>query len=128
MNVDAQNTAGLLELAVMLAEVDITLYADSFTADLLSSKRMACKVISDGDTIISLITSGSIDFVVSTTRFGTGLAVARQIRCLAIKKRVSYATTISGAKAMVLAKSCEGIRPVYKLQSVHEAKVLEYES
>lgn len=128
LNVDIQNAAGLVDLAKALLELEIPIYADNFTADLLTSKRIACKILSDADTIISLITSGSIDFVVSTARFGSGFALARQVRCCAIKERVSYATTISGAKAMVLAKKTDGIRPVYKLQSVHEAKVLEYES
>ena len=104
----------------------VEIHADHFTAELLQASGIPCKIIIENDTIISLIASGAIDFVVSTLSFGPGLIAARNVRSHAIKHRVSYATTIAGARAMLLARKSDGIRPVYKLQALQETRVYEY--
>lgn len=130
INVDARTTYGLIELAKGLIALNVTIYADISTAEILQKARIPCQICRDEDTIISLIASGSIDFVVSTVSFGSGLASAAAVRSYAVRNRVSYVTTMSGARAMLSAMQYDGIHSVYKLQSMHEvkAKVLEYES
>lgn len=126
LSVDARNKHGLIELASELKDAGVGLCADHFTAELLQAAGIGCKIIIENDTIISLIASGAIDFIVSTLSFGAGLNSARSIRSHAIKHRISYSTTIAGARAMLLARKSDGIRPVYKLQALQETRVYEY--
>jgi carbamoyl-phosphate synthase large subunit len=127
LSVDLRNQSGLAELGSELKALNVQIYADHLTASALQRKGIACKIIIENDTIISLIASGTIDFVVSTLGFGPGLAAARAVRAHAVKHRINFATTVAGARAMVLARKSDGIRPVYKLQALHEQKVYEYE-
>lgn len=129
LSVDSRTMFGLLQLASELSNSGVEIYADQYTASLLHKADMSCKIIIENDTIISLITSGAIDYVVSTLSFGPGLLAARSIRCQAIKQRISYSTTVAGARAMLLACKNDGIRPVQKLQDLcaTKVKVFEYE-
>ncbi len=47
LQVDMQSTSGLIELAKELQSSNIAIYADNFTAEVLSSKRIACKILGD---------------------------------------------------------------------------------
>lgn len=127
ISVDSRTQYGLLQLAAELVRAGVEIYTDQYTAEILQPARISCKIIIENDTIISLIASGAIDFVVSTLSFGSGLTAARNIRSQAVKQRISYATTIAGARAMLLARMSDGIRPVYKLQTLQETKVYEYD-
>lgn len=127
LNIGSNDRHGLSELCAELVKLKVELLADNPTAEYLEQHGLSCKSLEDNDRIISLIASGAIDFIVSTINNGDGLPMARKIRQYAIKQRIHYSTTISGARAMVLAMQTNGVAAAYKLQMLHKAKVLNYE-
>lgn len=127
LNVGSNDRHALTELCVELVKLKVEILTDTITAEYLEKHGLACKALVDNDRIISLIASGAIDFIVSTINNGDGLPMARKIRQCAIKQRIHYSTTISGARAMVLAMQTNGIATAYKLQMLHKVKVLNYE-
>lgn len=127
LSVDTRNIYGINELALGLISLKVQLYADETTGSYLLNAGIPCIVIGEDDTIISLITNGSIDFIISTISAGPGFKFSQLVRNFAIKYRVNYATTVAGATATLLALQNDGIRTAYKLQCLHNAKVLEYE-
>lgn len=128
VNIDSRNRDGIEELFRELKALNMQIYTDTQTARVLGAMRISCNILGDSDTIISLITNGSIDFVISTVSFGPGFSSAKVVRAAAVKYGVSYVTTIHGARAMLLARKNDCIAPIYKLQAMHQIKVLEYDS
>lgn len=106
-----------------LVESKVQVYTNVVTAKILERYNIACNVVHDEDKIVSLISGDNVDFIVCTPSFGSSLSFAKIIRCLAIKHRISYATTVAGAKATLLAMRYGGIRPIHKLQALHEARL-----
>ena len=131
LSVDASNTLGLIALAIELVDLSIQIYTDPITEVYLREAGIPCIIIADNDTIISLIASGSIDFILSAVSTGPGFGFASAIRCSVIKYRVNYATTVAGARAILLAalltRQSNGVRSAYKLQDLHKTRVVEYE-
>ncbi len=115
------------QLIKELAELKIDIYVDQHTAKLVIPIYASCKVIHDETRIMSLIASGDIDFIINNVDSGVAMGLAKAIRSSAIKYRVQYATTLAGARAMIAAIRYNGVSTVFKLQSIHEVRVLEYE-
>jgi carbamoyl-phosphate synthase large subunit len=128
LHIQESHFPNLQEFALELVESGVELCADPKTANYLNQKSISCNILSDNDRILSLISSGAIDFVVSTISYGLEMSTARKIRSYALTNRVQYTTTLAAARAMLLAMRSIGAITAYKLQTLHEARrVLEHD-
>jgi len=120
LSVDTKNLYGLSELLVDLVKHNIQIYSDRSTQTVLLREGVACNVVSDPATIVSLIAAGSFDFILSTQVAELEIDVARSIRNSAIKHRINYATTIARARAILSGLHYGDDNVIYALQELHE--------
>ena len=69
-----------------------------------------------------MIKNDEIDFIVNTTEGKQAIADSFAIRRSVIQHKVSYTTTMAGARAACLAMKYEDRKNVVKLQSLYEIK------
>lgn len=118
---------GVVAVARELIDFGFTLLVSRSTGDALIGAGVACQIEDDSDKIVSLIATGLVDFVISTAHAVPDSLAAQKIRAAAIQYRIVCSTTLSGASAKLLTLRAEQLGVVYKLQTLHKAKVLEYE-
>ena len=114
----------LLPVAVDLVERGFTLVATEGTARFLRDNGIACerinKVIEGRPHIVDLIKNGEICYIVNTTEGKQAIADSFSIRREALQHRVTYSTTIPGARALIRATDTRGDARVWSLQELHE--------
>ena len=114
----------LLPVAVDLVERGFTLVATEGTARFLRDNGIACerinKVIEGRPHIVDLIKNGEICYIVNTTEGKQAIADSFSIRREALQHRVTYSTTIPGARALIRATDTRGDPRVWSLQELHE--------
>jgi len=113
-----------VQIARDLLELGFTLLATRGTAEVLKSHGMAVtpvnKVAEGRPHIVDMIKNGDISFIVNTVEDSrTAIADSRSIRTTALARRVTYYTTIAGARA-----ACTGMQhmqelSVYSVQDLH---------
>ena len=69
--------------------------------------------------IVDLIKNGEIVYIINTTEGRQAIADSFSIRREALQHRVTYSTTISGARALVHSLDYRGTGPVWSLQELH---------
>jgi carbamoyl-phosphate synthase large subunit len=98
--------------------------ATSGTAKWLQQNGIACeqinKVIEGRPHVVDLIKNGEIAYIVNTTEGRQAIADSFSIRREALQQRVTYSTTIAGAKALLHSLEYRGSGPVWALQELHE--------
>ncbi|HKJ77032.1 MAG TPA: hypothetical protein VKA64_07495, partial [Gammaproteobacteria bacterium] len=67
-----------------------------------------------------MIKNDEINFIVNTTEGKQALADSYLIRREALHHKVSYTTTLAGAKAACMAMREQHTAEVYRLQALHE--------
>ena len=107
-----------------LAELGFTILASRGTAAVLAAHGIAVtiinKVAEGRPHIVDMIKNGEVSFIVNTVEDKrTAIRDSRAIRISALAQRVTYYTTISGARA-----ACTGMRHLtalepYRLQDLH---------
>jgi len=107
-----------------LVELGFTLLATRGTARVLESHAIAVtpvnKVAEGRPHIVDMIKNGDVSFIVNTVEATrTAVSDSRAIRTTALAKRVTYYTTVAGAKA-----ACAGMKHMaslepYRLQDLH---------
>jgi carbamoyl-phosphate synthase large subunit len=107
-----------------LAELGFTLAATRGTAQVIAAHGIAVtpvnKVAEGRPHIVDMIKNGEIAFIVNTVEDSrTAVADSREIRVNALAHRVTYYTTVAGARA-----ACTGMRALarlepYRLQDLH---------
>jgi carbamoyl-phosphate synthase large subunit len=107
-----------------LAELGFSLLATRGTAKVLGSHGIAVttvnKVAEGRPHIVDMIKNGDVSFIVNTVEASrTAVTDSRAIRTTALAKRVTYYTTVAGAKA-----ACAGMKHLaqlepYRLQDLH---------
>ncbi|WP_407351660.1 carbamoyl-phosphate synthase large subunit [Luteimonas sp. R10] len=101
-----------------------TLVATRGTAQWLDEHGIACerinKVIEGRPHIVDLIKNGEIAYIVNTTEGKQAIADSFSIRREALQQRVTYSTTIAGARALLHSLEYRGSGPVWSLQELHE--------
>src|SRR5205807_52858 len=124
---DADKHAAV-RVALDLVELGFSLLATRGTAAILKSHGIAVaqvnKVAEGRPHIVDMIKNAEVSFIVNTieaTR--TATSDSRSIRTTALARRVTYYTTIAGAKA-----ACAGMKHLaqlepYRLQDLHESEV-----
>jgi carbamoyl-phosphate synthase large subunit len=115
----------VLSVAEELIRRGYELVATAGTAAWLRSQGIACeqvnKVIEGRPHIVDLIKNGEIAYIVNTTEGKQAIADSFSIRREALQQRVTYSTTISGAKALLHSLEYRGTGPVWALQELHHA-------
>jgi carbamoyl-phosphate synthase large subunit len=107
-----------------LVELGFTLLATRGTAGVLRSHGIEVtpvnKVAEGRPHIVDMIKNGEVSFIVNTVEASrTAVSDSRAIRTTALAKRVTYYTTVAGAKAACAGmKHMESLEP-YRLQDLH---------
>ena len=112
------------EIAHDLAAMGFTLIATRGTAQAIRERGVEVaavnKVAEGRPHIVDMIKNGDISFIVNTVEdTRTAVSDSRSIRTTALAQRVTYFTTISGARA-----ACTGMKALaelepYRLQDLH---------
>jgi carbamoyl-phosphate synthase large subunit len=106
-----------------LAEFGFQLCATGGTAKAIQEAGIDCvrvnKVYEGRPHIVDLIKSRQISFIVNTTEGVQAIADSAAIRRAALQHKVTYTTTISGAKATCLALKQLDAVSVNRLQDLH---------
>jgi len=114
----------VLPVAQALLERGYTLVATRGTGAWLQEHGMACeivnKVVEGRPHIVDSIKNGEIVYIVNTTEGRAAINDSFSIRREALQHRVTYSTTIAGAKALVDSLEFRGTGPVWSLQELHK--------
>ncbi len=114
----------LLEVATDLAARGFSLVATGGTHAFLTSHGIACerinKVLEGRPHIVDLIKNGEIAFIVNTTEGKQAIADSFSIRREALQQRVTYSTTVSGARALLHSLDFRDSEDVHSLQELHK--------
>ncbi|MCG6118000.1 MAG: carbamoyl-phosphate synthase large subunit [Aquimonas sp.] len=114
----------LLPVARLLVERGFSLIATAGTAAFLREQGFACEVVNkvaEGRPhVVDLIKNGEIVYIVNTTEGRQAIADSFSIRREALQHRVTYSTTVSGARALLHSLEFRGSGDVLSLQELHE--------
>ena len=119
---DADKTR-LLDVARELLRRGFGIVATGGTHAFLVDHGIACerinKVLEGRPHIVDLIKNGEIAFIVNTTEGKQAIADSFSIRREALQQRVTYSTTVSGAKALLHSLDFRDHEEVNSLQELH---------
>jgi carbamoyl-phosphate synthase large subunit len=114
----------LLPVAREVLERGFSLVATEGTAKYLAENGVACerinKVAEGRPHIVDLIKNGEIVYIVNTTEGKAAIADSFSIRREALQQRVTYSTTVAGARALVHSLDFHGDGDVHSLQELHK--------
>src|SRR5690606_33088137 len=114
----------VLPVARDLVARGYSIVATSGTAQWLRDNGIECeqvnKVLEGRPHIVDLIKNGEIAYIVNTTEGRQAIADSFSIRREALQQRVTYSTTVAGAKALLHSLDYRGSGPVWALQELHE--------
>jgi carbamoyl-phosphate synthase large subunit len=114
----------LLPIAKDIAARGFSLVATAGTATYLSGHGVACerinKVLEGRPHIVDLIKNGEIVYIVNTTEGKQAIADSFSIRREALQHRVTYSTTVAGARALVHSLDFHDTGEVHSLQELHK--------
>ncbi len=117
----------VLAVAEELVRRGFDLVATRGTAAWLGEQGIVCdvinKVVEGRPHIVDLIKNGEITYIVNTTEGKQAIADSFSIRREALQHRVTYSTTISGAKALLHSLEYRDTGPVLSLQELHRQLV-----
>ena len=114
----------LLVVAKGIIERGFSLVATSGTAAYLTGHGVVCerinKVLEGRPHIVDLIKNGEIVYIVNTTEGKQAIADSFSIRREALQHRVTYSTTVAGARALVHSLDFHDTGEVHSLQELHK--------
>ena len=114
----------LLPVAREVLARGFSLVATAGTASYLAEHAVACerinKVLEGRPHIVDLIKNGEIVYIVNTTEGKQAIADSFSIRREALQHRVTYSTTVAGARALVHSLDFRGDGEVHSLQELHK--------
>jgi carbamoyl-phosphate synthase large subunit len=113
----------LLPIAQDLVRRGFSLVATGGTQRFLSERGVPClhvnKVAEGRPHIVDLIKNGEIAFIVNTTEGKQAISDSFSIRREALQQRVTYSTTIAGARALLHSLDYRDGGNVYSIQELH---------
>jgi carbamoyl-phosphate synthase large subunit len=113
----------VLPVAEDLVRRGYSLVATGGTSKWLREHGLQCehinKVAEGRPHIVDLIKNGEIAYIVNTTEGKQAIADSFSIRREALQQRLTYSTTIAGAKALLHSLEYRGSGPVLALQELH---------
>ena len=114
----------LMPVAKELIARGFSIVATSGTCKYLSEHGIVCerinKVLEGRPHIVDLIKNGEIVFIVNTTEGKQAIADSFSIRREALQHRITYSTTIAGARALLHSLDFRGDGDVHSLQDLHK--------
>jgi carbamoyl-phosphate synthase large subunit len=114
----------VLDVARSLLDRGCTLVATGGTADYLNAQGVECervnKVLEGRPHIVDLIKNGEIVYIINTTEGKQAIADSFSIRREALQHRVTYSTTVPGARALIKAIDTRHDPRVWSLQELHQ--------
>ncbi|WP_296280679.1 carbamoyl-phosphate synthase large subunit [Pseudoxanthomonas sp.] len=114
----------VLPVAQELVGRGYSIVATAGTASWLRERGIDCeqinKVLEGRPHVVDLIKNGEIVYIVNTTEGRQAIADSFSIRREALQHRVTYSTTVAGAKALVHSLEYRGTGPVLALQELHK--------
>jgi carbamoyl-phosphate synthase large subunit len=114
----------VVDVARSLLERGCSLVATGGTADYLNEAGVPCervnKVLEGRPHIVDLIKNGEIVYIINTTEGKQAIADSFSIRREALQHRVTYSTTVPGARALIRAIDTRHDLRVWSLQELHE--------
>ena len=118
----------LLPVARELLKRGFSIVATSGTCAFLTGQDIACerinKVLEGRPHIVDLIKNGEIVFIVNTTEGKQAIADSFSIRREALQQRITYSTTIAGARALLHSLDFRENGEVHSLQELHRELTL----
>ncbi len=115
----------ILSVAMDLVRRNYSIVASQGTCDYLRAEGLACervnKVAEGRPHILDMIINGEIVFIVNTTEGKQAIADSFSIRRGALQHRVTYSTTVTGARALVHSLDHRDTGRVNSLQELHKA-------
>ncbi|MDX5333436.1 MAG: carbamoyl-phosphate synthase large subunit [Gammaproteobacteria bacterium] len=117
---------GIVDVARKLTELGFDVVATRGTAAALEAAGVACqqvnKVLEGRPHIVDMIKNDEIVLIINTTEGKQATADSFTIRREALQHKVTYTTTLAGARATVeaMADAASGEENVYRLQTLHE--------
>ena len=115
---------GLVALARDLSERGYRIVATRGTAAAIQAAGTDClvvnKVLEGRPHIVDMIKNSQIDLIVNTTEGKQAIADSFDIRRAAVQHKVSYSTTLAGARATCMALEYLDTATVNSLQSLHQ--------
>ncbi|WP_394537430.1 carbamoyl-phosphate synthase large subunit [Lysobacter enzymogenes] len=113
----------VLPVAQELLRRGYSLVATRGTQAFFAEHGVACeginKVTDGRPHIVDLIKNGEIVYIINTTEGRQAISDSFSIRREALQQRVTYSTTVSGARALVNSLDYRGQGPVWSLQELH---------
>ncbi len=114
----------VVEVVRELIHIGFQILATGGTAQALEAAGLPCmrvyKVGEGRPHIVDMIKNGEIRLIVNTTEGRKAIADSGEIRRAALQYKVTYTTTVAGARAMCQAMSCQDAFAVHCLQQLHE--------
>jgi carbamoyl-phosphate synthase large subunit len=127
ISVRDRDKGACLSLARRLTTIGIGLVATRGTARALSDAGIPCtivnKVAEGRPHVVDMLKNDEIQLIVNTTEGKTAIADSYAIRRSALHHKVLYATTLAGARAMVMAMEEAKLDTVSRLQDLHREVV-----
>jgi carbamoyl-phosphate synthase large subunit len=121
---DADKVPALIEVAASLARHGFEIVATRGTAAFLQEGGVACtaanKVMEGRPHIVDMIKNDGISLIVNTTEGKQAIADSFEIRRAALQHKVTYTTTLAGAKATCQALEQLDAGEVNRLQDLHK--------
>ena len=113
----------VLPVAKKLSQMGYKIVATSGTQTFLSENGVECehvnKVTDGRPNIVDLIKNGEIVYIINTTEGRMAINDSFSIRREALQHRLTYSTTVSGARAFVDSMEYRGTGTVHSLQELH---------
>ncbi|MDH3620864.1 MAG: carbamoyl-phosphate synthase large subunit [Gammaproteobacteria bacterium] len=127
LSVRERDKDGVVELAKLLADMGFDLVATHGTAKVLAKAGVSCrranKVREGRPHIVDMIKNGEIDLIVNTTEGKQAINESESIRAEAVRKAVTYYTTLGAAIATCRAIQHLDNSEVNRLQDLHNEVV-----
>jgi carbamoyl-phosphate synthase large subunit len=124
VSVRDRDKAQAVEVSRGLREVGFEIVATRGTAASLRAAGIECVVVNKVNEgrphVVDMLKNDEIDLIVNTTEGKQAIADSASIRQAALQHKVSYTTTIAGARATLLAIKATAAAEVNRLQDLHK--------
>lgn len=124
LSVRAADRLASVDIGRQLVELGFELVATRGTAQALQKALIPCIVVNKVQEgrphIVDKIKNDEINFIVNTTEGKKAIADSFEIRRTALQHKVTYTTTIAGARATILALKTLDTIQVNRLQELHK--------
>jgi len=127
LSVRERDKSGAVELAKLLVDMGFDIVATHGTAESLAQAGVFCrranKVREGRPHIVDMIKNGEVDLIVNTTEGKQAIVESRSIRAEAVRRGVTYYTTLGAAVATCQAIEHLDNSDVNRLQDLHNEVV-----